>query len=275
MLSLGKNGRLGNQLFQAAAVIGAARFHNVGYMLPEWPLSRRMAGFPFTALKRSEGWRTYAEPFFRYCEIPPPDDAGTSLWGYFQSWRYFAHCVHEIRTLFGPNAETLHRALAKLPDFSHAAYTGAIHVRRGDYQSADGYYFDLAASSYYAHAQQKADGFAGRWYLFTDDPEWCNDILRLPGVYIVSPDPEPYVDLVAMSLCESMILANSTFSWWAAMLNVNPRARIYCPEASDWFGKSVRHDTRDLLPQHWIRVPSAAPEPGCGATPPPRPTDSP
>lgn len=271
MLNLGENGRLGNQLFQVAAVIGAAKRHNVRYMLPEWPVSRMMAGFPFPPLDRSEGWRTYNEPAFNYRPIPAPNQAGISLCGHFQSWRYFDHCLPEIRAQFRPGSEVLNRAFAKLPSFKYGDDAVAIHVRRGDYQSSDGFYFDLTTSSYYEGAMRLAGGLASRWYLFTEDPEWCSKNLQLPGVHVVTPDPEPYVDLVAMSLCGCIIIGNSTFSWWAAMLNVNSAARIYCPEPSDWFGRLVRYDTRDLLPQDWIRVPAADLSPCCGVTPPPRP----
>lgn len=172
-LELGQNGRLGNQLFQVAAVIGAAKTYNVGYMLPDWPVSRLMAGFPFPSLNQRTDWRTYVEPFFHHAEIPPPDPSGTSLWGFFQSWRYFDHCLPDIRSVFRPNVETLNRALAKLPGFATSANTGAIHLRRGDYQSANDYYLDLSAVGYYENVKQQARGFATRWYLFTDDPEWC------------------------------------------------------------------------------------------------------
>lgn len=256
-LELGYRGRLGNQLFQAAAVIGASERHRVGYSLPRWRVSRCMAGFPFPSLRRLQGWQYYAEPCFRYTEIPPPAEQGTTISGYFQSWKYFDHCSEQVRSLLGPNTETLTRAAAKLPGFSQSADTGAIHIRRGDYQSSNSYYVNLEETRYYELAKGEASGSETRWYLFSDDPLWCIRKYGFTEVQIVQPDPEPYIDLVAMSLCKCNIIANSTFSWWAAMLNPHSDARVYCPEPSDWFGASAGHDTSDLLPPHWVRVSSS------------------
>ena len=52
-----------------------------------------------------------------------------------------------------------------------------------------------------------------------------------------------------MSLCESNIIANSSFSWWGAWLNKNPKKTVIAP--SNWFGSSIMHNTADLIPDGW------------------------
>jgi hypothetical protein len=60
-------------------------------------------------------------------------------------------------------------------------------------------------------------------------------------------------ELFAMSLCKHNIIANSTFSWWAAWLNNNPDKMIVSPD--EWFKwKKIRN--KDLLPKDWIKIPA-------------------
>ena len=59
--------------------------------------------------------------------------------------------------------------------------------------------------------------------------------------------------LLLMSCCQHNIIANSSFSWWAAFFNDN-RNKIVCyPET--WFGPQLaHHDTSDLCPKSWTKI---------------------
>ena len=54
-----------------------------------------------------------------------------------------------------------------------------------------------------------------------------------------------------MSKCRNFIIANSSFSWWAAWLAPRSDKMVICPKK--WFGDSSIN-TNDLIPETWIRI---------------------
>jgi hypothetical protein len=67
------------------------------------------------------------------------------------------------------------------------------------------------------------------------------------------PELEDWEQMIAMSLCQFNIIANSTFSWWAAYFNTNKDNIICYPDC--WF-KKTGLTTVDLFPSNWIKIKS-------------------
>ena len=59
-------------------------------------------------------------------------------------------------------------------------------------------------------------------------------------------------DLLLMSICKHQIIANSSFSWWAAWLNQNPAKTIIAPKI--WFLDKYRNENNDIIPENWIKM---------------------
>lgn len=109
----------------------------------------------------------------------------------------------------------------------------AIHIRRGDYLK-EKYYKGICDIEYYKKAitylNSIDDSF--HYYIFSNDIQWCKENIASMLVNYTFVDchkgADSYKDMLLMSLCEHMILANSSFSWWAAYLNKN-EGKIIAP----------------------------------------------
>lgn len=131
-----------------------------------------------------------------------------------------------------------------------------VHVRLGDYLEADK--FGILPADYYSKAINEAfqNGDYNRIWLFSDGP--IQALSRIPEqfqpIVRVIPDLEGSTSLTfeVMRLGDGFVIANSTFSWWAAAISRNRYAPVYCPDK--WF-KEIE-SPRDLIPPHWQRIAS-------------------
>jgi hypothetical protein len=116
----------------------------------------------------------------------------------------------------------------------------------------------LCGPEYYREALSRirdSDGHPA-FFVFSDDLDWARSNLPLrcqEAVFVGHNGPElPWEDLRLMSLCRRFILANSSFSWWAAWLCRRRDREVLAPRA--WFSPASGLDTRDLCPPDWVRL---------------------
>jgi hypothetical protein len=116
--------------------------------------------------------------------------------------------------------------------------TVGIHVRRF---SLEGFNWDLPASWYHqSKAKLKEQNSDFKFFIFSDDLEWCNQNLHNLGLtsedkvtFVSGNENEElnYRDLQLLSMAHHLIISNSSFSYLAALLNtrngivLNPTAR--------------------------------------------------
>jgi hypothetical protein len=236
---LGAYGRMGNAMFQIAATIGYAKKYNDTFLFPKWEHQNQF-NLPkniFVEKHNIKCSNQYTESSFTYSEIPYKENC--NLHGYFQSWKYFDHCREYIREIFTP---------AESEDPNLFRGICAVHVRRGDYLKFPDHH-PTQDLQYYFRAMEHVS--AKRFLIFSDDVKWCERNF-VGNQFIVSAPASPETDLHMMSACESNIIANSSFSWWAAWLNDNPDKVVVAPK--NWFGRKLvdTHPIDDLIPQEWI-----------------------
>jgi hypothetical protein len=181
---------------------------------------------------------------FIFKELSNPIDCNYYLDGYWQSEKYFNDIRDIILEEFTPK-ENLKLNEIPLLDTN----TVSIHVRRTDYITSNGYH-PVQDIKYY----EEALSIIGQYdyiFCFSDDIEWCKENLKFNNIVFMGPFSE-IKDMFVMSLCKNNIIANSTFSWWAAWLNRNPDKKIIAPQK--WFGDNVEIDTKNIIPESWIKI---------------------
>ena len=137
--TLGSHGRLGNQLFQIAATLGAARRNRCDFMLPPWWYSSFFR-HPLPQSSNVSYEETHDEMDFAYRPIDVR--TSTNLLGYFQSEKYFEHCREELRHYLTPNdklQEMIDQDRRKFFQNIDGETIGFLSVRRGDYIGHPGF----------------------------------------------------------------------------------------------------------------------------------------
>jgi hypothetical protein len=240
-----KWGRLGNQLFEMATTIALAVDHNDSFGFnrtwqgTEWPYFGRFPIDPGSFKEDLPPGPEYREPLFHYSPIPY--QPSLRLFGYFFTERYFAHHASLIRALLTPYG---------VPPKNSYRKACSVHVRRGDYLHLQDQHPVLPMRYYERAGNLMQKRGVEKFLVFSDDPEWCRAAFGHP--FEVMPPASDTDHLAQMIACEHHIVANSTFSWWAAWLDPNPDKVVARP--SRWFGPVYSHDEKDLWPSDWIRV---------------------
>jgi hypothetical protein len=199
----------------------------------------------------------YKEPFFHYDPNFLKGKKNQYLIGYWQSEQYFLPIIKIIQEKFQLKDE-LTKHLLTVKNKIKINESLAVHVRRGDYLQKPEIldWHGVLTKEYYVQAfnkiQQKTK--IDSIYYFTDDFEWVQEeLLPILGGEIVSNliTKNATEDFYLMQHCKHNIIANSSFSWWAAYLNPNPDKMIIAPKK--WFDKAPIN-TKDLCPPSWIRI---------------------
>ena len=121
----------------------------------------------------------------------------------------------------------------ELAEQMHNENSVAVHVRKTDYTQF-GWLLD---QKYYEDAVIKMRNKIGpcRYYVFSDNIHWCKLNLHVPSEDYIHFDTVQ--DLWLMSQCKHNIIANSTFSFWAAYLNKNNDKVVIYPK--EWICADV------------------------------------
>jgi len=199
----------------------------------------------------------FMEHSFRYDERIEDIAPGTTLVGHFQSWRYFANVADELRERMSSLIAPSNWYLEMVKRISPGRGSIVLHVRRGDYvlpeqQRLQG----LSTRQYYIRALStlRRMGYDGEIFLASDSLDVAQAELAGDAVLVPLDPPvgtDPFELVVLMSRADAIVVANSSFSWWAGFIGERPGHVVVAPRP--WFTQG-RFDTRDLLPRDWLTL---------------------
>lgn len=163
----------------------------------------------------------------------PPDNKLLYFDGYWQTDRYASTLgnLNELLQPKEPRPDSISRWLKAIQS-THAI---SLHVRRGDYLSKPYIStYDVCDAAYYEAAIEQITAARTDYtlFVFSDEPEWVRDNLRLPATtqFIDNEAINPFWYIYLMAQCNDNIISNSSFSWWGAYLNQYAEKRVIAPK---------------------------------------------
>lgn len=184
------------------------------------------------------------------------DITGGIIRGWHQNSVFSKLVEKEIRNIFQFAYDLEPKLLCIAQKIENANIVG-IHVRRGDYllETNKWVYGDICTINYYMSAIRKIEQLEEncKFAFFSNDMEWVKqNFLIKDAIYIereLFDDYQDWYDMYLMSLCKHNIIANSSFSWWAAWLNSNKNKRVIAPQK--WNNRCFYED---IYPEEWITI---------------------
>jgi len=226
----------------------------------------------------------YKEKDFKYDKIQISQDTikktgGVILYGYYQSYKYFDKYYNTISQYI-----KLNESMQVVRNTFYKKYENknviSMHFRIGDYKFLQNCH-PILGVEYYINSINSIKSILNR--LHTDNTKWTilyfcenTDMIevetKINKIKIkcmeselpleleferANSNPESEIEdwqeLLLMSCCQHNIIANSSFSWWAAYFNTNPHKIVCYPEK--WFGPQLsQHNTKDLFPPSWHKI---------------------
>jgi hypothetical protein len=287
--TLGSYGRLGNQLFQYAALRGIAANNNEQWKIPHPSVKGTTDYSLFQCFKmesvKEENFLSrpgerdflygFAEKKQRVFEFDPSmfnNVKNVNISGYFQTEKYFINVKDIVLSDYTFHDEIVERANKVLSGVKNPVF---FHIRRSDNVGFPHLVNDPTLDNYYTRAMQYFS-VDSTFVICSDDMEWCKqqDFFK-NDKFVFSEDNKkfdtkcelnyggnprwenssiPFVDLCVMSLCNGGIIPTSSLSWWGAYMQKNRTNNVVVQDP--WFGPTLmkNNNTKDIIPEGWIKL---------------------
>lgn len=257
IVGVNRMGGLGNQFFQYAAARAVALRHGISRIIMDQEVAnehnhhqRNYAGTVFDGEEDPELFRSitttfdqgeFADPW-NVDMIKPP----VCLSGYFQYLPPILPVIPHLRAMIRKNLfQQRHLVRDRFAPFD-GQRSVFLHVRRGDYLSKSYYHF-VQSLNYYREAHRRLSRNEEKTiYIISDDETWVRQ-QDWGFAYILVEEKDELIVFALMSLCRGgAIIANSTFSWWGAMMADSEQ--VFYPRR--WINAPIHC----LFPDHWIPI---------------------
>jgi hypothetical protein len=270
-------GGLGNQLFQIFTIMSLAISSGKNFAFPYDTMTRVGLNRPTywdNMLRELKKYTTIHNLNFAIAEETPfvynprlmnsvaVYSGNVYLKGYFQSYKYFQHCLPQILSVLKLSVQK--NIIIKLFDAQLTnKETVSLHFRVGDYVRHPNSH-PILGITYYINALTHITTVASVTHVLMfyeagdkDFLEPTINMLKTRFSTLVFMTPERNIpdwsEMLLMSCCKHNIIANSTFSWWGAYLNENANSIVCYP--SLWFGAAIKApELTDLFPERWVKI---------------------
>ena len=183
-------------------------------------------------------------------DIPDIERSVNYYDGYWQNYIYYNVVKEKIGNPFTLSQEDLFKYESIINEIKNCQAV-SIHVRRNDYINIpeNAKIFEVCENEYYektiSYIKERIENPV--FFIFSQDQEWCTENFK--GYNFIFMDKNPaHIDVFLMSICKHNIIANSTFSWWGAILNENVEKMVFYPKR--WY-KDKRSLTK-FIPNVWL-----------------------
>lgn len=272
MIIVKLKGGLGNQMFQIYTGISYALDQKIDYSFSDnfyrsnhpnttprgtyWDTIFKNISKNMSNGKIGKEYVNHLQKSYNWYKLPILKNI--TLNGYFQSHKYFSHNIGKINEIL--NIPEMQAEIRLKYPYDYKNFC-SIHVRLGDYKKYPEHHINLD-KNYFLEALKMIFKIRGKkeYLVFyeAEDLGMVKEIIqhiedqkinnRITFKYIDTQIPD-YEQLLIMSCCESHIISNSSFSWWAAYLNNHPKKCVVRP--SQWFGPKIKSKITDLCPTSW------------------------
>jgi len=169
--------------------------------------------------------------------------------GYWQDEAYFPDTFQTVIEMLQFTQLHHYQEVTKLAQIMQNQESVSVHLRGGDYLNSD---YDVLHAEYYRKALELLQTMTAveQVYVFSDDVEKAKALLAdiKNAVYVEDHQgSEDWLDMYLMSQCKHHILANSSFSTWAAYLGNRESSVTIYP------GQYTKQDA-NLYRKNWVRM---------------------
>lgn len=191
----------------------------------------------------------YIWDYAKYIEINVGRHDKCYLHGYWQGYDYFEDILNIIQTEFQVKESVNIKNIQLLNEIT-TNNSVCVHVRRGDFLSSSNKLINCS-NNYYLEAMKYLEENDKNlvYYIFSDDIKDVKEKFTFGDrkvVYVNNNNPD-YEELRIMYNCKNFIIANSTFSWWAAVLSQRGNKKVVAPR--EWY--TDKRDVSHLLLDNW------------------------
>jgi len=287
MIGIKLSGGLGNQMFQYGFIVNISSHANTSFFLDKegtpielykyFKLKKNTSYFIDTLFFNYTGYKLFFSHYLRrlfyhiikLCfikkhfkmssntEILQVQDLtykNTLFEGYFQSPLYFNE--KEVTKYFTLKDTVIKTYRTKFEFILRQKKIVVIHIRKTDYVQLGHLNLggnDLSLPLIYYHQLIKRIHTEDNYYVFiSDEPELISAEFSYLLNKFISKE-SAIIDFQHMLNADICIIANSTFSWWAAYLNKKKNKIVYCPRYFLGFKINKEYPV-NIFPHNWLQI---------------------